>query len=168
MDALPDLRPVSEAYANLPVAEAFTWQDSSRELGDGEWYLVAFRSIRRPDADEAELTLYDELAHQEAATAPGFVHYYKGPTADDGSCLSFCLWLSRADARAAASRPAHLRAVTLIARMYQQYRLEFHRVRRLAGGSLTFEPYDATPPSVAEPRHEGLLPGLAVRPAAAF
>jgi len=43
MDALSDLVPVSEAYASLPIAEAFTWQEASQGLGDGEWYLVAFR-----------------------------------------------------------------------------------------------------------------------------
>jgi len=86
MDLLQRLAPVSESYATLPVAEAFNWQDASAELGDGDWYLVAFRSIRRPGADEERLTLFDELAHREAATSPGFVHYFKGPRASDGSC----------------------------------------------------------------------------------
>ena len=102
MDALPALVPVSEAYASLPIADAFTWQDASRGLGDGEWYLVAFRSVRRCGADEVRLNAFDDLAHQEAAGAPGFVHYFKGPAAGDGSCLSFCLWQSRAEARSAA------------------------------------------------------------------
>jgi hypothetical protein len=145
MDALPHLAPVSESYATLPVADAFNWHDAATELGTGEWYLVAFRSIRRPDADEERLTLFDELAHQEAASAPGFVHYFKGPQASDGSCLSFCLWESRADARAAAGRPDHVRAVSLIDEMYESYTLEFQRVTREAGGQLTFAPYDAAP-----------------------
>ena len=73
----------------------------------GEWYMVAFRSTRRPDVDEARLTAHDDWAHAEAMEAPGFVHYFKGPTQDDGQCMSFCLWDSRAEARAAAGRPAH-------------------------------------------------------------
>ena len=89
----------------MPVGEAFNWADGATELGDGSWYLVAFRSIRRADADEERLAAYDEFAHQEAATAPGFVHYLKGPAAADGSCLSFCLWQSRDEARAAAAPP---------------------------------------------------------------
>jgi hypothetical protein len=142
MDVLQRLQPVSDRYATVPVADAFTWDDAAEDLGNGEWYLVAFRSIRRADADEARLTELDELAHQEAAGSPGFVHYFKGPLAYDGSCLSFCLWDSRAEARAAAGRPAHVRAVGLLEEMYESYTLEFHRVARRAGEPLTFELYD--------------------------
>lgn len=145
MDVLPALGPVSERYALLPIADAFNWQGSTADLGDGEWYLVAFRSVRRAGADEERLTLFDELAHQEAMSSPGFVHYFKGPRAVDGSCLSFCLWNSRADARAASGRPDHVRAVSLIDEMYESYTLEFHRVMRHDGGPLTIEPYDAAP-----------------------
>lgn len=145
MDLLQALGPVSERYAALPIRDAFNWQESTAELGDGTWYMVAFRSRRRDGADEERLSLFDELAHQEAMSAPGFVHYFKGPRATDGSCLSFCLWQSRAAARAAAGRPDHVRAVSLIDEMYESYALEFHRVARHAGGPLTFEPYDAVP-----------------------
>ena len=145
MDVLQGLVPVSERYANLPIADAFNWQSATAELGDGEWYLVAFRSVRRLGADEARLTLFDDLAHEEAATSAGFVHYFKGPAASDGSCLSFCLWQTRADARAAAGRPDHVRAVSLIDEMYESYTLEFHRVSREVGGPLTIEPYDRAP-----------------------
>ena len=145
MDLLQRLVPASDRYATLPIADAFNWQAATTELGDGEWYLVAFRSIRRPGADEARLTRFDDLAHEEAASSPGFVHYFKGPAANDGSCLSFCLWQTRADARAAAGRPDHVRAVSLIDEMYESYTLEFHRVSREAGGPLTMEPYDRAP-----------------------
>jgi hypothetical protein len=172
MDQLPHLAPVSESYAAMPVADAFNWSDASADLGDGEWYLVAFRSVRRPDADEDRLTHFDELAHQEAASSPGFVHYFKGPAASDGSCLSFCLWQSRADARAAAGLPDHVRAVSLIDEMYETYTLEFHRVTRDAGGPLVFEPYDRAPvhgaphADVARPRgRPGPTPSIQAAPA---
>lgn len=142
MDALPQLGPVSADYASLPVADAFNWREAADELAEGEWYLVAFRSVRRENADEIRLSEFDERAHLEAAAAPGFVHYFKGPAAADGSCLSFCLWQTRADARAAAGLPDHVRAVSLINEMYERYTLEFQRVTRHAGGALTFEPYD--------------------------
>jgi hypothetical protein len=142
MDALAALGPVSDAYATLPVADAFDWTDVGRQLGDGEWYLVAFRSVRRPDADEARLSEYDERAHQEAATAPGFIHYFKGPAAQDRTCLSFCIWTSRIAARAAAGRPDHLAAVGVLDEMYERYTLEFVRVTG-RDGTLRFEPYDA-------------------------
>lgn len=146
MDALPHLVPMSERYATLPIEAAFNWQEATTGLGDGEWYLVAFRSIRRSDADEARLTAFDDLAHAEAAASPGFVHYFKGPAAADRSCLSFCLWQSRTDARAAAGKPAHVRAVSLIAEMYESYTLEFHSLRRTDGGPMTFAPYGAVVP----------------------
>jgi hypothetical protein len=143
MDALDPLQPVSDSYATLPVGEAFDWSAAAAALGDGEWYLVAFRSIRRDGADEARLEHFDELAHQEAAGSDGFVHYFKGPKARDGSCLSFCLWTTRAHARAAAGKRAHVEAVGLLNEMYESYTLEFLRVTGTAGGPLRFEPYDA-------------------------
>jgi hypothetical protein len=140
------LLPVSDRYASLPVADAFTWEACADAVAPGEWYMVAFRSIRRPGVDEARLTAYDDWAHDEAMGAPGFVHYFKGPTTADGHCMSFCLWDSRAEARAAAGRPAHTNAVALTHEAYATYVLEFHRVRRLDGdGGFSFEPYDASP-----------------------
>jgi len=174
MDALHGLRPAGDSYATMPIAAAFNWDEATADLGDGEWYLVAFRSVRRPDADEARLELFDELAHHEAAGAPGFVHYFKGPKATDDSCLSFCLWQSRADARVAAAGPAHVRAVSLIDEMYALYALEFHRVRREAGGPITFSPYDpgrpahtVTSPHVDRTPQSQLAPPLVLRPASA-
>ena len=74
--------------------------------------------------------------------APGFVHYFKGPTQPDGRCMSFCLWDSRAEARVAAGRPAHIQAAALTHETYAEYTLEFHRVARVADGGFTFEVYD--------------------------
>lgn len=141
------LGPVSDRYAMLPVAEAFTWEACAADVEPGEWYMVAFRSIRRTDADEAHLTAHDDRAHAEASGAPGFVHYYKGPTQADGRCMSFCLWDSRAEARAASGRPAHVEAVAVTHEAYSEYTLEFYRVRRIEdAGGFTFEPYDADLP----------------------
>lgn len=145
MDVLQRLSPISDEYARLPVAEAFNWADAATELGDGEWYLVAFRSIRAAAADEAKLDAYDERAHLEAAASPGFIHYLKGPRATDGTCMSFCLWQSRADARAAAGKPDHVQAVSLLDEMYESYTLEYLQVRRDTDGQLTFEPYPTSP-----------------------
>jgi hypothetical protein len=145
MDAFDALAPISADYASLPVAQAFDWADVATALGDGEWYMVAFRSVRRADADHDLLTAHDDWAHDEAMHAPGFIHYFKGPLCPDGTCLSFCLWTSRAEARAASGRPRHAQAATLVGQMYESYTLEFLRVVRVAGGPLTFEPYDPIP-----------------------
>lgn len=158
---------VSDRYARLPVAEAFTWDDCLDDVPPGEWYMVAFRSIRRVDADEARLTMYDDWAHTEAMHAPGFVHYYKGPANALGECLSFCLWTSRQKARVAAGRPAHVEAAALTFESYAHYSLEFHRVRRLVDGGFTFEPYDAAQPieSRSDPHIAGPRAGFATLPA---
>lgn len=142
MDAFEALVPVSDAYGHLPIAEAFDWSDVSAQLGTGEWYLVAFRSLRRGGCDEDRLRELDDLAQQEAASSPGFVCYYKGPLSSDRSCLSFCMWTSRGEARAAAGRPDHVTAVSVLDEMYESYRLEFVRVTGELGRPLRFEPYD--------------------------
>ena len=150
MDALPRLAPVSGAYASLPVAEAFNWADGATELAAGEWYLVAFRSVRAAGADEAKLDEYDERAHQEAAASPGFVHYLKGPPARRRLCMSFCLWQSRAKpvpppASLTTSRPS-----ACSTRCTSPTRSSTYTVRREAGGALTFEPYPVSPHSFGQ------------------
>ena len=161
MDALHALTPVSDAYAHLPVADAFDWTAAGEALGTGEWYMVAFRSVRRPDADESMLTEYDERAHAEAAASEGYLHYFKGPLASDETCLSFCIWTSRAAARAAAGKPLHAEAAALVGRMYDTYRLEFLRLQRSGGGRLTFEPYDGPATPGTKPPALGPLPSPA-------
>jgi hypothetical protein len=159
------LAPASDRYASLSVADAFTWEACAPAVEPGEWYMVAFRSKRRADADEARLTAYDDWAHAEAMDAPGFVHYFKGPTQSDGRCMSFCLWNSRAEAREASGRPAHREAAALTHESYAEYSLEFHRVLRIDGGTFTFESYDARPDLVIEPEPEprrAFIPGLAL------
>ena len=152
------LVPVSDRYATLPVADAFTWEACERDVEPGEWYMVAFRSIRRPDIDEDRLTAYDDWAHAEATGAPGFVHYLKGPTQPDGRCMSFCLWDSRAEARQAAGRPAHIQAAALTHEAYAEYTLEFHRVARVADGGFTFEVYDESRAwKIVEPKQPRVL-----------
>jgi hypothetical protein len=157
------LAPVSDRYASLAVADAFTWAACLDAVEPGEWYMVAFRSMRRTDADEARLTAYDDWAHTEAMSAPGFVHYFKGPTTADGRCMSFCLWDSRTEARAAAGRPAHTEAAALTHEAYAEYTLEFHLVRRLADDGFTFEPYDAARATLTVEPHaqRGITPQLA-------
>jgi hypothetical protein len=164
VDALDVLAPIGPGYARLPVAEAFNWPDVAEVLGPGEWYLVAFRSIVKPDADLDRLRVFDDNAHHEASGAPGFVHYFKGPLDTDGSCMSFCLWTSRSEAREAAGLSHHRAAVTVIGETYSQYVLEFLRVRRSAtAASLAFEPYDAEGPALHDART--LRPQLGFSPA---
>jgi hypothetical protein len=140
---LTGLRPAADAYALLPIADAFDWDAHAAPHLAGEWYLVVFRSIRREVIDEIRLTNLDDAAHEEAASAPGFIHYFKGPLAADLSCMSFCMWNSRADARAAAGLPAHRAAVIATGEAYESYALEFVRVTKDAGERhFGFESFD--------------------------
>jgi hypothetical protein len=161
MDALIGLAAAVEHYASLPIQQALTWADCAEAIPPGDWYLVAFRSVQRAGADVDRLRLFDDLAHAEAEDAHGFVHYFKGPLAADGSCLSFCLWTSREEARSAAVQPAHREAVSIIAEMYESYTLEFMRVRkRDASAALEFEPHDGRPEGSAKRTSTAPLMGL--------
>lgn len=142
------LAPVSDGYATVPVSEAFDWGACATTTGAGAWYLVAFRSVLREGVNIARLLEYDQRAFEEAADAPGFIHYFKGPLNERLECLSFCLWDTREHARAAARRTAHVEAVGLIHEMYESYVLEFLTVTKHHGASrLEFEPYGASEPS---------------------
>jgi hypothetical protein len=153
VDALAALASTGPGYARLPVADAFNWADCAEAIDPGEWYMVAFRSIVKPGADLDRLRVFDDNAHHEASGAPGFVHYFKGPLDTDGSCMSFCLWNSRSDARGAAGLAHHRAAVTIIGETYSLYNLEFLRVRRSAiATSVEFEPYDGEGPAVDHAR----------------
>jgi hypothetical protein len=138
------IRPVVDDFARLPIGSAFDWSAITSESDHGEWYVVTFRSVRRAGADEARLTELDDAAHAEAADAPGFVHYFKGPTNERGECLSFCIWESRQAARASAGGPAHVIAAAVAHEMYASYRLDFVRLTKRAGArDFEFEPFDA-------------------------
>jgi hypothetical protein len=140
---LTNIEPVSESYATAPVAEAFNWDECAEGVDAGEWYLVAFRSVLRESADRDRLWESDRRAHEEAARASGFIHYFKGPPNDRRECLSFCVWESREHARAAARGTAHLEAVELIHEMYESYVLEFLQITKGPGVTgFRFEAYD--------------------------
>ena len=67
-------------YAALPIADAFNWQAVAAELpamASGIWWPSG-RSAG-PAPTRRACARFDELAHHEAAAAPGFVHYFKGP-----------------------------------------------------------------------------------------
>jgi heme-degrading monooxygenase HmoA len=138
-----DLTPAAADYATWPLPEAFTWSGCAPRIEAGEWYLVAFRSILREGADEKVLEEYDLRAAEEAAQAPGFVHYYRGPVTSTRACLSFCIWESRDNARTASRGPRHIEAISLVEQMYESYKLEFHRLTKRADvAEFQFEPYD--------------------------
>ena len=141
------LLPVSDRYASLPVADAFTWAACADEVGPGEWYMVAFRSIRRPGVDEARLTDVRRLGARRGDACAGLRPLLQGTARPrtGSACRSACGTAGPRPARRPADRPT-CQAAALTHEAYAAYTLEFHRVRRLDGdGGFTFEPYDASP-----------------------
>lgn len=50
--ALHHFRPLSDAYADVPYADGFNWEELELpEDEEREWYIVAFRSKRRDGSD---------------------------------------------------------------------------------------------------------------------
>lgn len=166
---LEALAPVGPDFATRPILDAFNWSEALDGIGSLDWHLVVFRSVRRPDADLALLTEYDDLAHEEASHAAGFLHYFKGCATEDGHCLSFCLWQDSVQAHLAGMRPQHRTAMSITVAMYESYRLERYRlVRRGAHSPLLavelpppWRRY-ASPPAI--PVLEDLAPGMSSMP----
>ncbi len=127
------LTPIAADYATLPVLDGFNWADCFRTVEAGCWYLVVFRSVRREGADTDLLTEFDDHAYDEALGSGGLLHYFKGSLGPRRECLSFCVWESREQARAALRLPRHIAAARLAATMYESYGLERYMLCKHAG-----------------------------------
>ncbi|KAI8802444.1 hypothetical protein BJ742DRAFT_833094 [Cladochytrium replicatum] len=137
-NALKGLTTTTPAYRKTPLAETFNWGDVSRQLPielAGVWYIVAFRSVRRADADHKALYDADFAAHEEAKNSGGILKYWYGDLDADRRCLAMCVWAGRGFARRATRKPKHLVAVGLAARMYDEYRLERYWLIKVAGST---------------------------------
>ena len=124
-------------YATRPIQTGFDWSPLYGCSFD-RLYLVAFRSVRRPDADVALLREHDDRAYEEALRSGGLLRYFKGHANEQGACLSFCLWESGEQAREAASAASHRSAANTTAQMYLSYVLDRYWLKK-TGGELVFE-----------------------------
>lgn len=136
--AFEELAPIRDDYPLVPIEQGFNWSGCADGISIPSLYLVVFRSVRRADADLETLRAYDDAAYEDASRAPGFVHYFKGQVTPERICLSFCLWRSRVEARAASARQAHSEAANVVAQMYESYKLERHMLYKRQG-MLVFE-----------------------------
>lgn len=127
------LAPVASDYAARPIGEAFNWGSCLATVDRGEWYVVAFRSIRRPDADEGLLDEMDARAFAEASSFAGLLHYFSGKIDAERRCLSMCVWEDRQRAREAATLPEHLGAVGIADATYASYVVERYRLTKRDG-----------------------------------
>src|SRR5215210_6225203 len=90
-EACQQISPRHADYARLPLEDAFDWSSLSCCSFD-QLYLVAFRSLRRPEADLDLLSEHDDRAYEEALRSGGLLRYFKGQANERGECLSYCLW----------------------------------------------------------------------------
>ena len=132
------ISPRHPGYATLSVEDGFDWSSLSCCLFE-RLYLVAFRSLRRPDVDLDLLSEHDDRAYEEALESGGLLRYFKGHANEWGECLSFCLWETREQARQAADAASHRSAIGATAQMYLSYSLERYWIQK-TGEELVFEP----------------------------
>jgi hypothetical protein len=127
------LRPLTPAYQTVPIAEAFNWEEALADIDSGEWYLVVFRSVRRADANERDLTEFDDEAYAEALATGGLLCYFAGDLDAERNCVSFCVWRSREDAQRSALLPRHARAAQLAPSTYEWYVLDRYTIKKVPG-----------------------------------
>ncbi|EIW83026.1 hypothetical protein CONPUDRAFT_101544 [Coniophora puteana RWD-64-598 SS2] len=143
--ALHKFRPIHSDYSLVTYADAFNWNELELpEDEEREWYCVAFRSKRKAGSDSTPLYEADKKAHEEAISNGGLILYWYGvPHAETGMNLATCIWQSRKHARAANSRPHHIRAMRLAANSYEVYQLERYKLTKAKGTRhLAVEPFD--------------------------
>jgi hypothetical protein len=142
-EACRRLSPINPDYANLPIEEGFDWRSRLESIPFDRLYLVAFRSIRRSNADLKVLKEHDDRAYKAALEAGGLLRYFKGEMNERRECLSFCLWESMEQAVAAADGASHQTAAQVTALMYEAYTLERYELANGAG-ALVFRRLEAS------------------------
>jgi hypothetical protein len=135
--ACQQISPRHSDYATLSIQDGFDWSSLSR-CSFESLYLVAFRSVRQPEADLDLLLEHDDRAYEEALASGGLLRYFKGQANERGECQSFCLWETREQARKAAEAASHRSAASVSAQMYLSYSLERYWIRKL-GEKLVFD-----------------------------
>ena len=131
------ISPRHSDYATLSIEDGFDWSSLSRCPFES-LYLVAFRSVRQPEADLDLLSYHDDRAYEEALASGGLLRYFKGQANERGECLSFCLWETREQARHAADAASHRSATGISAQMYLSFSLERYWVQK-TGDKLVFD-----------------------------
>jgi hypothetical protein len=121
-------------HAGLETPAAFDWASLAAPLRDRDYYLVVFRSHRRPGADSRGLWREDKLAFAEAIASGGLLHYHQGLLDRRRRSISFCLWENEEQAAAAVRLPTHRLASTLAAGAYSSYVIERWGLRKSAVG----------------------------------
>ncbi|ORY93637.1 hypothetical protein BCR43DRAFT_497281 [Syncephalastrum racemosum] len=134
--ALPYFHVITGDYAKAPLADVFNWDEVAGRLGpntEGDWFIVAFRSVRRADANHQLLFEADAQAQQEAIQSGGLLKYWYGDLNQHRECLAMCIWINRDYALQATRKPLHHQAAKLAREMYDTYDLERYSLVKRAG-----------------------------------
>jgi hypothetical protein len=123
------IQPVGDNFRELPIKEAFTWQDGL--VIDGiTRSLYNFRSRFNLAVDPSkigELYKLDGEASEEASLMPGYEHYFHDDDlSDEGLGSSFCIWSSDEQAFIASKQPKHEAAKAYIRGEGKDVYLEYH------------------------------------------
>ncbi|CAG8514466.1 33240_t:CDS:2 [Racocetra persica] len=132
---LEKLKAIKPNYATESIETSFNWDEIAASIKDveGEWYAVAFRSIRRVDADNKLLYEADAKAYNEAMLHGGLLKYFIGELNQFRECLSMCIWTNREDSIKATQNRLHVDAKRLTNSMYETYTLERYKLKKTKG-----------------------------------
>ncbi|SAM07813.1 hypothetical protein [Absidia glauca] len=152
LDVLPNLHVITDDYVHESVEKAFNWNQVAAKLKDweGDWFIVAFRSVRKSTANDSLLYDADARAQEEAIHSGGLLKYWFGDLNQHRECLAMCIWINRDYALKATHKPLHLEAAKLAGQMYDTYTLERYRLIKKAGESvfeITALPFSTPHPS---------------------
>jgi heme-degrading monooxygenase HmoA len=135
--------PTGPNFRELPIEEAFTWEQAIQETDLAGLYVVVFRSLRNLAAGREKigtLLKLDNQAHEDARKSEGFrVYWHDDELSPEGYGVSFCAWDSQAHAEAAADRRRHQAAANYVKssigrNVYVFYKVEGYEVRRTDDG----------------------------------
>ncbi|KAL4930182.1 uncharacterized protein BDV17DRAFT_260095 [Aspergillus undulatus] len=140
--ALTALTTTRPDYATAPYVESFNWSmvvEKLHSLASQEsvkwkrtsFYVVAFRSILRANADGDRLHLLDERSHAEAVKSGGLLKYWFGSKNERRENLATCVWRNREDAKAGGTGPWHAQARGAARTMYEK--IEFTTMELVLG-----------------------------------
>lgn len=76
LDSLPKLHAITDDYVHTSIEKAFNWDQLAIDLKEeveGDWFIVAFRSIRKATANNGLLFEADMQAQEEAIHSGGLL-----------------------------------------------------------------------------------------------
>lgn len=138
---------VYKSPLTAPLFLCFNWNDVFERQGFTErtdFYVVAFRSVRRRDADVEALKSTNDTALEESRKSGGLIKYFQGRPNSQRHCFETSIWESKAAAEQAARRPAYTEAMRLAANMYESYTLERYSMTATVDNLPAFQLIDRT------------------------